>query len=334
MKDNRYGFVAGGPIIPNKTFFFVNHDGRRFPRSGTVTRIVPTATMRQGILQFRDAAGTVNQYPLATSQACGPNGTDACDPRGLGLSPSIAALWQQLPQGNDPASGDGLNTLGFTGTMGFPNRFDLYHSRLDHQLTQKWRLDASIRYYRQVDASNLALDIRGGNVASTRSSPTRQNMETVGLSGTISPSLTADFRFGRVRHRSALDVLRPNASAGILNIPGTATPDGPIALDIGGRGGAQSILSEPFDVDTQLARKQQNDNRTYQLNADLNWIKSKHSLQFGAHMRWLPTLHQRDDKVLGALGALVAQIDSDLGTLVLPNTVAPPSCGAGIHTRW
>ncbi|MBI1791003.1 MAG: carboxypeptidase regulatory-like domain-containing protein, partial [Acidobacteria bacterium] len=332
LKDNRYGFQAGGPAIKNKTFWFANYEGRRFPRSGTVTRIVPTDSLRRGILRFKDAANNINEYPLATSRACNTSGSDACDPRGLGLSPSIAALWQQMPAGNDASSGDQLNTIGFTGTVAYPIRHDFYQARIDHHINEKWRIEGSIRYFRQLDNNNGSLDIRGGNIASIRAFPTRQNLETVAVSGLIRPNLTGEFRVGRVRNRAATDVLRPNASAALLGITGAGTPDGPIALDIGARGGAQSILSEPFDVDTQLARKQKNDNRIYQLNADLNWLKGKHSVQFGGHMRWLPTLHQRDDKVLGALGALVAQIDSDLGTLVVPSSAAPPLCGAGRST--
>lgn len=329
LKDNRFGFQVGGPAIKNKTFWFANYEGRRFPRSSTVNRNVPTDSLRQGVLRFRDAAGNINSYPLATAQACGPNGTDACDPRGLGLSPTIAALWRQLPAGNDPSQGDGLNTIGFTGTVTHPIQYDFYNARADQQLTDKWRIEASIRYFRQLNIDNGSLDIRGGNLQPIRQFPTRQNMETIAVHGVIRPTLTGEFRVGRVRNRAATDVIRPNASATTLGIPGTSTPEGFIALDIGARGGAQSILSEPFDVDTQLARKQQNDNRIYQLNADMNWLKGKHTIQYGGHVRWLPTLHRRDDKVLGALGALVAQIDSDLGALVLPSSVAPPTCGAG-----
>ena len=159
-------------------------------------------------------------------------------------------------------------------------------------------------------------------------------MVVAGISGQITSTLTGDFRFGWLRTRTATDRVRPDASAGMLALPGTETgiSDGQayMALDPGGRGGAQSLLSEPIDVDTQLARKQANDNKNLQWNADLNWVKRSHTFQFGTHIRYLPTLHLRDDKVVGALGALLAQIDSDLGTVVIPATSRPPTCGAGI----
>jgi hypothetical protein len=328
LKDNRFGGRIGGPIWKDKAFFFYNQEGRRFPRTSTINRIVPTPTLRQGILQFRDATGAINSYNLRTSTACGAAGNAACDPRGLGLSPSINQLWNLLPAGNDPTQGDGLNTIGFTGIVGHPITDDFYLGRIDYNVSQNWRFDSSFRYYRIADQNNGSLNISNGNVSSIRSFPNRQNLISLGLTGAIKPNLTAEFRFGWNRTRPTTDVIRPNASAGILNIAGTSTPNGPIALDVGALGGAQSILSEPFDVDTQLARKQINDNRTWQYGADLNWIKGKHTVQFGGKVRYLPTFHGRDDKVLGSLGSLVAQIDSTLGSLQLPQSIAPPPCSA------
>jgi hypothetical protein len=334
LKDNRYGFTFGGPIpgMKNRTSFFLNHDGRRFPNATNVTRIVPLDSLKQGILRFRDASGVINSYNLRTDQLCGPGGSGACDPRGLGLNSAIAELWRTMPAPNDFSSGDGLNTAGFVSTVGIPLTFDFFNARLDHQISSAWRVDARIRYFRQRQAQGGVVDIRNGNTQTIRTDPTRQNFDTVGVSGLIKPNLTADFRFGRTRSRTALEPQRPNASAALLGIAAANTSAGPIALDVGGRGGAQSILSEPFDIDTQLARRQENDARVHQFNADLNWIKNRHTVQFGFHFRSLPTLHRRDDKVLGSLGALVAIFDSDLGSIVVPGSSQPPPCSASRTT--
>ena len=75
-RDNRFGATLGGyiPGLPEKakTFFFVNYEGRRMLNTATVSRLVPTDTMKQGVLRFRDATGNIIAYNLATSTQCGP----------------------------------------------------------------------------------------------------------------------------------------------------------------------------------------------------------------------------------------------------------------------
>ena len=339
LKDNRFGFRFGGPIWPwkDKAFFFLNYEGRRFPRTTQILRIVPSDTLRQGILRFRDTAGSIVSYDLKTSALCGPGGDQICDPRGIGLSPLVNNLFKLIPAGNDPSAGDQLNTIGFRGIVTNPLNNDYYNARLDYNVTSNWRADFAFRYFGELATLANLIDIRGGNSASREKSPTRQNMISTGISGLLTSNLSGEFRFGWVRTRTAVDRLRPNASAAELALAGTETgiTNGQqyVALDLGALGGAQSVLSEPIDVDTQLARKQTNDNYNIQWNADLNWVRGNHTWQFGTHVRYLPTLHTRDDKVLGALGALVAQIDSELGAFSMPNTVRPPTCSATITTR-
>ena len=98
--------ASGGPIYRDKTFFFLEYEARRYPESFPLTVTVPTATLRQGILQFKDASGNTVAYNLATSSACGPAGGQPCDPRGLGISPTMSAMMALDPVGNNSSVGE------------------------------------------------------------------------------------------------------------------------------------------------------------------------------------------------------------------------------------
>ncbi len=334
LKDNRFGARAGGPVPflwSDRLFFFANYEGRRFPNSNSILRVVPSDSLKQGILKFRDSTGTVQSYDLATSTACGGN---PCDPRGLGISPTMKALWALMPAGNDPSVGDGLNTLGFRSNVSVPLTNNYYEFRLDENISSKWRASESFRYFGQTQISSLQVNIIGGNVATSRQLPVQQNMAVASLSGSITNRLTADFRFGWVRERDAVRPVRPNAVATLEALAGTNTPAGFVALDAG-NGGINNLLDEPFDVGTQVARKQSNDNRNFQWNADLVWTKGAHTFQFGTQVHYLPTLHLRDDKVIGALGALVAKLDSDVtGNFTIPATDRPGAIQSADQQRY
>ena len=338
--DNRFGAKVGGPVWRDHTFFFFDYEGRRFPQQTTFNRLMPTTLLRQGVLQFRDATGNVVQYDLKTSTLCGA-GSTACDPRGIGISPSVAALWALDPQGSDPtvSGADGLNTLGFVGTAAAPLSTNFYTARFDHEITKKWHFNGSYTYYQTKVVSGgqgAQYDLRSGTPKATSTAPTDRDAIIAGITGQITPHLLNTFRFGWVRDRETFNRLAPSDTAALENISGTDSPDGPIALAPAlAAATTNPLVDAPIEVDTQRARFQNITGRNIQYLDDASWIKGTHTLQFGGTLRHIPTIHVRNDKVVGSLASLEALVDADVSTFLssIPSSERPPTCSASLTTN-
>ena len=330
IHDNRYGARLGGPIMKNKTFLFGNFEERRFQSAGQVQRTVPTQSLRDGILQFRDLNGNVQQFNLKTATVCGASGNQACDPRSLGVSPSVAAQWAKEPLPNVPG-GDGLNTGGFFGVLPTPIRDDYGVARLDHVFAEKLQFNGSYTYYRHIATSSAQISIVDGNLQSVRQPPNRGSVTAGSLTYQVKPSLLNTFRFGYVHDTDDTGATSPTKAAGILNIPGTASSAGPIAMLVGG--GVSTFLDSPIDMDTQRSRYQADYAGYWQYLDDMSWIHGKHTVNFGVQFNKIPYTHVRADKVVGSLSSLAVLVDGDQSFLHVTSANQPQTCSASITSN-
>jgi len=338
--QNRFGGSLGGPItsknfLGGRTYIYGNYEGRRYPYANArFERTVPSDLLRQGILQYRDSAGNVNQLNLATSTQCGgvregfPNGGGLpCDPRGIGIDPTISQLWSQyMPEPNDCANaGDHLNTCGYFGALKLPIRDDFAVARLDHDFGDKWRFTGTYRFYRLQLPSTNQVDIGGvvqgdtkGVLASQSSNPGQPRYVTAGLTGTITPNLTNDFHVSYLRND--WNWIRAGATNGLLGIPG--------ALEVGGE--TTNPLA-PMNFDTQDARFRTWDGHDWSYTDTMSWLKGNHFFQIGGEFRHWWDNHVRNDNVTGSLTALVYQINKGSG-LLMSSTYRPPVCSDTLTT--
>jgi hypothetical protein len=353
FKDNREGVSIGGPVFKNKTFFFSNYEKRRFPAGQTVTHIVPTDTLRQGILQFTDCTskqfdskgncsggGTLRSYNLATDTHCGADTSGnplnlACDPRGIGISPTLQTLYKLNPAGNDTtvSGADGNNTDGFRTSVTTPIKQDYVTFRLDHNFTDKMHFFGRYIYSRNLQVTTTQISALAGKPAVADTGNFTRGDGVIGaLDYAFNSTTTNTIRYGWIRSRIFLPGLSPSASAATLALSGTTSSAGPVALAPGL--GTVGLLDVPIDVDTQRARTQGNFQRTKQFGDDLSKIVGKHNIVAGGSLRWLPITAQRNDKVVGSLASLVALMDADGngGASTIPSINRPPTCSPTVFT--
>ena len=137
LRQNQFGTTFGGPIVPNKLFFFFSYEGYRKKNPSNALYNVPTANERSG-----DFSGTSRAIfnPFTTRANSAQAGTYLRDPFPGNRIPSTlfdsttsAFLNTIIPQPIDTGvSGyNGRNTMPQT----FP--FDQFNGRMDYQLTSR-----------------------------------------------------------------------------------------------------------------------------------------------------------------------------------------------------
>ena len=296
---NRFGGAIGGPILPKmlggKTYFFANYQGFRWPNSETVEVLDPTASMRLGLLTYGATTYNLNPTPVTyngvtyPSTVCAGGGSPGCDPRGLGINPVVAQMWNAMPLPNDPncpLSRCDANIQGFKGNLGTPQTDNFGVARLDHDFGDKWHFMSSYRYYKLVRTTNSQIDISSGTPVSLSSRPQVPWFLAAGLTTNISPNVTNDIHYSYLRNYWQW------GSAGdppqVTGLGGALEPLGEVS-----RANGRSL--SPYNVNTQDTRTRFWDGQDHMIRDDVSVLKGNHLFQFGGTYQRNYNYHQRTD---------------------------------------
>ncbi|MFN7996221.1 MAG: TonB-dependent receptor [Bryobacteraceae bacterium] len=294
--QNQFGVNAGGPIVPNKTFWFFSYEGFRLRQGQSFVDTVPTLAERSGNFQgLLDASGNpVTIYdPNSTRQtgvdasgnpvyartpiACNGQANVICPNLINSTSQALLKIWP-LP---NAAGQPGTNVNNYVTNYSAGGDNDQYIGRLDQVIGNKQRLFGRISYWSNL---NLPTDPFGTGLCLDRCTETFDTYNgVIDDVVTFTPTIVGDFRasvnrfvYSRTNPNQGFDLtsigwpasLNAQIPASVRSIP-VPNVSG-MAGDVAGTQGAGSVIGA-YDTDYNFA-------------PSLSWIHGKHSLKFGAQV--------------------------------------------------
>ncbi|HMI50376.1 MAG TPA: TonB-dependent receptor [Candidatus Saccharimonadales bacterium] len=303
VSHRNFGGTVGGPIIRDKTFFFVSYEGFRSIDGSTFQNSVPPSNQVKFLPNGdADLSGLIDPLnggpiPIFDPQFYAENfysqqftgniiPADRISPAGK------AILLNFFPAAVVPATPDVINGYGsyLNSIYSFSQKtaFDKVDTRIDHNISASDRLSAEYHYSTGLSlvgdpfAGQISA-IGGGGTDTGDNTTSRNHSVAIGETHLFSPRFVNEFRFGFNNFAlSQLSLLDGQTTAdqygvGNVNLSGFPSTDGfpYIYLGTGYTTGGSSYKPLTF-LD-----------RNYQFVDTLSWTKGKHQFKFGGEFRKL-----------------------------------------------
>jgi len=236
LRQNDFGGVFSGPIVPKHLFFFFSYEGLRLLLPQTITEEVPSVDFRENAIPAMQTI--LNAFPI---------------PAGA-LQP------------------DGLQN--FTGTTSTPSSLNATSLRVDYNLSKRWTIFGRYNYSPSNSATRGDATTMESPSELDHFTTTTQT-GTVGVSTVISPAIANEFRFN-YSHISADSFSTLDTFGGAVPFPsslvfpaGFNTSNGLVDLDLNVFGSPNALLEEGRLSDNLQRQVNLVDNVSYSLGAHL-----------------------------------------------------------------
>jgi hypothetical protein len=307
-KQNQFGATLGGPILKDRTFFFVDYEGTRIRQGLPQILSIPTQAMVAGdfssfltttpVAGVRDCSGNptfqgeifnsrLTQNASSNAFAAGnpsgwcgvPIGTNAGAPTNIfapgTINPVAARLAALFPAPTSHGNSNNFLTDPIRSTD--QNNFDV---RVDHRFSPKDEFFTRASYEDQPSTIpgpfRTSLD-GGGFTAGSRENAYRS--AAVSEAHLFSQTVVNEIRFGYNRinsHRLEADANKDvSGQLGLLGVP--------FSPGIGGL--PNFCFSQLACIGSSTFQPSVEKQNSYVLNENLTWIRGRHSLKVGGELR-------------------------------------------------